>query len=63
MSQEKNFARNKGNFAKLVLSHIDNNNNTEQNVSNVNYEFAPENDAQFIDNNNVNSKTKNNNKF
>lgn len=63
MSQEKNFARNNDNFAKLVLSHIDNDNNNEQNVSSANHELASENDAQFIDNNNVNSKTKNNNKF
>lgn len=63
MSQEKNFVRNNDNFAKLVLSHIDNNNNNEQNVSSVNHEFATENDAQFVDNNNVNLKMKNNNKF
>ncbi|PFO03355.1 hypothetical protein COJ85_14820 [Bacillus sp. AFS076308] len=53
MSQEKNFSPNNGNFAKFVINHTDKNNNQEQNVSQVNDEFATENDAQFIDHNNV----------
>jgi len=51
MSQEKNL--NNGSFAKFVLNHTDKNNNIEQNVSDVNQEFATENDAQSIENNNV----------
>ena len=61
MSQDKNI--NNGNFAKFVLNHTDKNNNHEQNISNIGQEFASENDAQFIANHNVNSKTKNNNRF
>jgi hypothetical protein len=62
MSQGKNVSPNNSNFAKVVLSHTDKNNNNEQMVSNVNNEFAPENDAQFINTNQVHSKTKKNNK-
>jgi hypothetical protein len=53
MSQEKNFSPNNVNFAKFVQNHTDKHNNNEQILSNVNSEFATENDAQFIDNNNV----------
>jgi hypothetical protein len=59
MSQDKNI--NNGNFAKFVLNHTDKNYNHEQNVSNIGQEFATENDAQFIDNNNVNSTKKKSN--
>ncbi|MEH7119706.1 hypothetical protein V7128_20155 [Neobacillus vireti] len=54
MSQEKNFSPNNGNFAKLVLNHTDKNENNGQIVTNVNEEFATENDAQYIDHNNNN---------
>ncbi|MEH7419456.1 hypothetical protein V7266_29950 [Neobacillus drentensis] len=53
MSQGKNFSPNNGNFAKFVQNHTDKHTNNEQIVSNENSEFATENDAQFIDNDNA----------
>ncbi|MDR4947646.1 hypothetical protein [Neobacillus cucumis] len=57
MSQEKNL--NNGSFAKFVLNHTDKNNNHEQNISNVNHEFATENDVQSIKNNLKNEEQQN----
>ncbi|MBM7655417.1 hypothetical protein [Neobacillus cucumis] len=57
MSQEKNL--NNGSFAKFVLNHTDKSNNHEQNLGNVNHEFATENDAQSIKNNLKNEEQQN----
>jgi hypothetical protein len=49
--------RNKRNFANLVLNHMDNHtNNNDQIVNNENLECAT--DAQIIDSHNVNCKDK-----
>jgi hypothetical protein len=60
MSQNNTTEPNNHNFEKFVLNHSVKNSDSEQNLNNVNFEFADENDIQFVKNNNVNSKMKHN---
>lgn len=48
MSRNKKLERNNRNFANIVLNHTDNNNNSDQAVNNLNFEFATEDEAQFM---------------